>query len=102
MLPQEAVTAEQKALGVKVERLLSMLMEAEAQMNEGTAVMDGRKRAGKDSSCDQLTQQLSLCKASALKALHSATASDVVRQSSAIIFIAFGSLYFLLRISSLL
>ncbi|XP_075868016.1 microtubule-actin cross-linking factor 1, isoforms 1/2/3/4 isoform X6 [Nelusetta ayraudi] len=59
---KEAVTAKQKALGVKVERLLSMLTEAEAQMNEGTAVMDKREKAGKDSSCDQLTQQLSLCK----------------------------------------
>lgn len=101
MLPQEAVAAEQKVLGVKVERLLSMLMEAEAQMNEGMAVMDKRERAGKDSSCNQLTQQLSLCKASTSR-LHSSTASNAVRQSSAIMFIAFGSLYSLLRISSLL
>lgn len=58
--------------------LLSMLMEAEDQMNEGTAVMDKRERAGKDSSCDQLTQQLSLCKASPPKSLHSATGCDRV------------------------
>lgn len=61
-----------------MERLLSMLTEAEAQMNEGTAVMDKREKAGKDSSCDQLTQQLSLCKASASKSLHSATVCDRV------------------------
>lgn len=85
-----------------MERLLSMLMEAEAQMNEGMAVVDKREREGKDSSCDQLTQQLSLCKASASKLLHSAPASHVVRQRSAIMFIAFDSLFFLLRISSLL
>lgn len=70
--------AEQKALGVKVERLLSMLMEAEDQMNEGTVVMDKREMAGKDSSCEQLTQQLSLCKASPSKSLHSATGCDRV------------------------
>lgn len=96
------MTAEQKALGVKVERLLSVLMEAEAQMNEGMAVMDKREKAGKDRSYDQLTQQLSLCKASASKSLQSATASNVVRLSRAIMFIAFTSVYFLLRISSLL
>lgn len=70
LLPQEAVTAEQKALGIKVEHLLSMLMEAEAQMNKGMALMDKRERAGIDSSCDQLTQQLSLCKVGTSKPLH--------------------------------
>lgn len=50
-----------------MESLLSLLMEAEAQMNEGMAGMDKRERAEKDSSGDQLTQQLSLCKASAFK-----------------------------------
>lgn len=50
-----------------MEGLLSLLMEAEAQMNEGMAGMDKRERAEKDSSGDQLTQQLSLCKASAFK-----------------------------------
>lgn len=50
-----------------MESLLSLLMEAEAQMNEGMAGMDKRERAEIDSSGDQLTQQLSLCKASAFE-----------------------------------
>lgn len=48
-----------------MESLLSLLMEAEAQMNEGMAGMDKRERPEKDSN--QLTQQLSLCKASSFK-----------------------------------
>lgn len=55
---QEAVAAEQKSLGGQAEALLSWLTETEARMNGGK--MEG------DDSCDQLTQQLSLCKASAL------------------------------------
>lgn len=52
-----------------MEHLLSMLMEAEAQMNEEMDVMDKRERAGKDGSCEPLTQQLSLCKASEMDSL---------------------------------
>lgn len=57
---QEAVAAEQKSLGGQAEALLSWLTETEARMNGGMEKMEG------DDSCDQLTQQLSLCKASAL------------------------------------
>ncbi|XP_070841133.1 microtubule-actin cross-linking factor 1, isoforms 1/2/3/4/5 isoform X12 [Chaetodon trifascialis] len=59
---KEAVTAEQKSLGAQVESLLSWLRETEAQMNGGMAGMEKMEKAEKDDSCDQLTQQLSLCK----------------------------------------
>lgn len=58
---KEAVTAEQKSLGGKVESLLSWLRETETQMNGGMAGMEKMEKAEND-SCDQLTQQLSLCK----------------------------------------
>lgn len=47
-----------------MESLLSWLRETEAQMNGGMAGMEKMEKAEKDGSCDQLTQQLSLCKAS--------------------------------------
>ncbi|XP_076611140.1 microtubule-actin cross-linking factor 1 isoform X19 [Chaetodon auriga] len=59
---KEAVTAEQKSLGAQVDSLLSWLRETEAQMNGGMAGMEKMEKAEKDDSCDQLTQQLSLCK----------------------------------------
>nr|XP_046274634.1 microtubule-actin cross-linking factor 1 isoform X9 [Scatophagus argus] len=59
---KEAVAAEQKSLGVQVESLLSWLREAEAQMHGGMAGMEKIEKAQKDDSCDQLTQQLNLCK----------------------------------------
>lgn len=68
-------------LGVKVERLLSILMETEAEMNEGMAMMDKRERTGDVSSCDQLTQQLSLCKVRALKSPHSAKRGETKKRN---------------------
>ncbi|XP_068188907.1 microtubule-actin cross-linking factor 1, isoforms 1/2/3/4 isoform X5 [Antennarius striatus] len=56
---KEAVTAEQKSLVGKVERLRSWLMETEAQMNE---VINGIEKTEKVDECDQLTQQLQLCR----------------------------------------
>uniref|UniRef100_G3NBA0 Microtubule actin crosslinking factor 1 n=1 Tax=Gasterosteus aculeatus TaxID=69293 RepID=G3NBA0_GASAC len=56
---KEAVTAELKSLGGQVESLLSWLRETEAQMNGG---MEKMEEAEKDDHCDQLTQQLNLCK----------------------------------------
>lgn len=44
-----------------MESLLSWLRETEAQMNGG---MEKMEEAEKDDHCDQLTQQLNLCKAS--------------------------------------
>ncbi|XP_074468757.1 microtubule-actin cross-linking factor 1, isoforms 1/2/3/4/5 isoform X2 [Sebastes fasciatus] len=57
---KEAVTAEQKSLGGRVESLLSWLRETEAQMNGGMAGMEKMEKAEKDDN--QLTQQLNLCK----------------------------------------
>ncbi|XP_027142331.1 microtubule-actin cross-linking factor 1 isoform X12 [Larimichthys crocea] len=59
---KEAVTAEQKTLGGRVDSLLSWLRETETQTNGGMAGMEKMETAEKDDSCDQLTQQLSLCK----------------------------------------
>lgn len=89
-------------MGVQVEQLLSMLMETEAQMNEGMAVMDKRERAVEDSNCEQLTQQLSLCKVSVSKPFCSAMVPNVVCYSRTILVIYLCYLYFLFRISSLL
>uniref|UniRef100_A0A8D0A9A9 Microtubule actin crosslinking factor 1 n=1 Tax=Sander lucioperca TaxID=283035 RepID=A0A8D0A9A9_SANLU len=60
---KEAVTAEQKSLGGQVESLLSWLMETEALMDGGMAGMEKMETTEKDDNCDQLTQQLNLCKA---------------------------------------
>lgn len=54
---QDAVTAEQKSLGQHVESLLSWLTETETQM----------EKEKKNDGSDQLTQQLTLCKASFLE-----------------------------------
>ncbi|XP_026206002.1 microtubule-actin cross-linking factor 1 isoform X13 [Anabas testudineus] len=59
---KEAVTAEHKSLGGKVESLLSWLRETEAQMDGGMARMEKMDKAEKDDNHDQLTQQLNLCK----------------------------------------
>ncbi|KAM6974296.1 uncharacterized protein LKV04_015934 [Tautogolabrus adspersus] len=59
---KEAVTAERKTLGGRVESLLSRLRETEAQMNGGMAGMEKMVKAGKHDNGDQLTQQLNLCK----------------------------------------
>ncbi|XP_031151469.1 microtubule-actin cross-linking factor 1 isoform X18 [Sander lucioperca] len=59
---KEAVTAEQKSLGGQVESLLSWLMETEALMDGGMAGMEKMETTEKDDNCDQLTQQLNLCK----------------------------------------
>ncbi|TNN50806.1 Microtubule-actin cross-linking factor 1, isoforms 1/2/3/5 [Liparis tanakae] len=61
---QEAVTAEQKSLGGRVESLLSWLRETEAQMSGGMAAMERMEKAEDDDPGDRLSQQLSLCKAS--------------------------------------
>lgn len=66
---QEAVTAEQKSLGGKVETLLSWLRETEAQMDGGMSRMEKMDKAEKDDNHDQLTQQLNLCKVSCLNFL---------------------------------
>lgn len=49
-----------------MEGLLAWLRGAEAQLDGGVAGMEKMAKAGKDGSHDQLTQQLSLCKASCL------------------------------------
>lgn len=64
---QEAVTAEQKSLGGRVENLLSWLRETEAQMSGGMAGMDTMETAEKEDHSDQRTQQLNLCKASSVR-----------------------------------
>ncbi|KAI9540590.1 hypothetical protein NQZ68_039227 [Dissostichus eleginoides] len=64
---KEAVTAEQKSLGGRVENLLSWLRETEAQMSGGMAGMDKMETAEKEDHSDQLTQQLHLCKASSVR-----------------------------------
>ena len=56
---------EQKALGGKVENLLSWLRETEAQMTGGMAGVEKMEEPEKDVTFNQLIQQLSLCKASA-------------------------------------
>uniref|UniRef100_A0A7N8YFS8 Microtubule actin crosslinking factor 1a n=1 Tax=Mastacembelus armatus TaxID=205130 RepID=A0A7N8YFS8_9TELE len=61
---KEAVTAEQRSLGGRVESLLAWLRETEAQMDGGMARMEKMEKAEKDDNHDQLTQQLNLCKAS--------------------------------------
>lgn len=61
-LSQEAVTAEQKSLGGKVETLLSWLRETEAQMDGGMAKTEKMDKAEKNDNRDQLTQQLNVCK----------------------------------------
>ncbi|KAK2830737.1 hypothetical protein Q5P01_018668 [Channa striata] len=58
---KEAVTAERTSLGGKVERLLSWLKEAEAQMDGGMAGVEKMEKAEKDDDHDELTQQLRLC-----------------------------------------
>lgn len=57
---QDAVTAEQKSLGQHVESLLSWLTETETQM----------EKEKKNDGSDQLTQQLTLCKASFLERIN--------------------------------
>lgn len=47
-----------------MESLLSWLMETEALMDGGMAGMEKMETTEKDDNCDQLTQQLNLCKAS--------------------------------------
>ena len=47
-----------------MERLLSWLKETEAQMDGGIAGMEKMEKSEKEDNCDQLTQQLNLCKAS--------------------------------------
>ncbi|KAI4818359.1 hypothetical protein KUCAC02_011702, partial [Chaenocephalus aceratus] len=64
---KEAVTAEQKSLGGRVENLLSWLRETEAQMSGGMAGMDTMETAEKEDHSDQRTQQLNLCKASSVR-----------------------------------
>ncbi|KAK0139529.1 Microtubule-actin cross-linking factor 1, isoforms 1/2/3/5 [Merluccius polli] len=54
---KEAVTTEQKNLGGRLENLLSWLRETEAKMD---GAMAGKEE--KDSTVDQITQQLELCK----------------------------------------
>ena len=63
---QEAVTVEQKNLGGRVENLLSWLSETEARSDQAMA---GKEE--KDSTVDQITQQLEYCK------VNDATASQV-------------------------
>ena len=63
---QEAVTAEQKNLGGRVENLLSWLSETEARSDQAMA---GKEET--DSTVDQITQQLEYCK------VNYATASQV-------------------------
>ncbi|XP_029919029.1 microtubule-actin cross-linking factor 1 isoform X3 [Myripristis murdjan] len=59
---KEAVAAEQKSLGAKVESLLSWLMETEAQMDGGMTGMEKMVKTEGENSHDQLIQQLHLCK----------------------------------------
>ncbi|CAB1420217.1 unnamed protein product [Pleuronectes platessa] len=59
---KEAVNAEKMSLGGRVERLLSWLKEAEAQMDGGIAGMEKMEKSEKEDNCVQLTQQLHLCK----------------------------------------
>ncbi|XP_060948240.1 microtubule-actin cross-linking factor 1 isoform X2 [Limanda limanda] len=59
---KEAVNAEKMSLGGQVERLLSWLKEAEAQTDGGIAGMEKMEKSEKEDNCDQLTQQLHLCK----------------------------------------
>ncbi|XP_071060901.1 microtubule-actin cross-linking factor 1, isoforms 1/2/3/4/5-like [Pseudochaenichthys georgianus] len=72
---KEAVTAEQKSLGGRVENLLSWLRETEAQMSGGMAGMDKMETAEKEDHGDQRTQQLNLCKE--LQASLTARSSEV-------------------------
>ncbi|KAK5883260.1 hypothetical protein CesoFtcFv8_019610 [Champsocephalus esox] len=72
---KEAVTAEQKSLGGRVENLLSWLRETEAQMSGGMAGMDKMETAEKEDHSDQRTQQLNLCKE--LQASLAARSSEV-------------------------
>lgn len=49
-----------------MESLLCWLRETEAQMDGGIARMEKLEKAEKDDDCDQLTQQLNLCKVSCI------------------------------------
>lgn len=61
---QAAITAEKTCLEEQVENLLTWLVDTEARMNGGMVAVDKREKADKDVHCEQLLQQLSLCKAS--------------------------------------
>lgn len=61
---QAAISAEKTCLEEQVENLLTWLVDTEARMNGGMVGVDKREKADKDVHCEQLLQQLSLCKAS--------------------------------------
>ncbi|KAM3595755.1 uncharacterized protein V6R79_002337 [Siganus canaliculatus] len=54
---KEALAAEHQSLGARVDGLLCWVKETEAQMSDGMETMEKDEK----DSCDQLTQQLSLC-----------------------------------------
>lgn len=56
--------AEKTRLEEQVECLLAWLGETEAHMSGGMVGMDKIEKADPDVHCDQLVQQLGLCKAS--------------------------------------
>ncbi|XP_056890615.1 microtubule-actin cross-linking factor 1 isoform X4 [Takifugu flavidus] len=59
---QAAITAEKTCLEEQVENLLTWLVDTESRMNGGMVGVDKREKADKDVHCEQLLQQLSLCK----------------------------------------
>ncbi|TWW59906.1 Microtubule-actin cross-linking factor 1 [Takifugu flavidus] len=77
---QAAITAEKTCLEEQVENLLTWLVDTESRMNGGMVGVDKREKADKDVHCEQLLQQLSLCKAKRAQDLAPEQSRQLLRQ----------------------